>query len=88
MREGNSRISLLGDVKTDSKKAPSLSSSSTTHNTLPSPNPALHDRPTRRVQNLQVEIKLILLLRSLDLAGIRFLQIALNDVVPILPHSP
>jgi len=36
--------------------------------------------------HLFVEVKLIRLTRSLDLAGIRILQILLNDVVPVLPY--
>ena len=37
---------------------------------------------------LLVEIELLFLLCSLHLTTIRILQIALNNVVPILPYSP
>lgn len=39
-------------------------------------------------KHLLVEVEFILLAPSLDLAGVRILQILLNDVVPVLPNSP
>lgn len=35
-----------------------------------------------------VKVELVCLGRALDLASVRLLQIALNDVVPVLPHRP
>ena len=39
-------------------------------------------------QGLLVELKLIRLTRSFDLARICILQILLNDIIPVLPHRP
>lgn len=40
----------------------------------------------QNAESLQVEIKLVLLLCSLDLRRVCFFQIALNNVVPVLSH--
>lgn len=50
--------------------------------TLP---PLLRSSPAMR---LLVEVELIRLGRTLDLARVRILQIALDDVIPVLAHRP
>ena len=44
--------------------------------------------PSPMTPTLLVEIELVCLGRTLDLTSICVLQIALDDVVPVLPHSP